>query len=87
MGRKHLWKQLWFPGLPPRYGEMYVEGINFPVLCLYPQNQKTTKNSTELFLNENQIYPYLLSQNQHLQLMSAVFFTISFSREFVTIDS
>lgn len=69
---------------PPRYGEMYMEGTNLPVLCLYQQNQKT-ENSAEPLLNENQIYPYLLSQNQHLQLMSAVFFTISFSREFVTI--
>lgn len=85
-GKEALEKTSLVSNTPPQqWGELC--GINFPILCLYQQNQKTTENSAEPFLNENQIYPYLLSQNQHLQLMSAVFFTITFSREFVTIDS
>lgn len=39
-GRRHSRKQLWFPGLLPRRGKMYMEGMNFPVLCLYQQSKR-----------------------------------------------
>lgn len=47
--------QLWSLGLLPACAEgIYIEFP--PMLRLYHSNQKTTKNSAELFLNGNKIY-------------------------------
>lgn len=35
----------------------YIYIWNFPMLCLYHSNQKTSENSAEIFLNGNKIYP------------------------------